>query len=76
VFEAAPNIAQVRLVPTRDPIPPLPAIGEIGDLYAKFVVTFTAAPTVKMFLCVQSGDGTSADAQWAEFLLGPPQSGG
>lgn len=75
VFES-PNIAQVRLVPVRDPIPPLPAIGQFGDLYVKLVVTFAAPPTVKMFLCVQPGDGASAKAQWAPFVLGPAEAGG
>lgn len=75
VFES-PNIAQVRLVPARDPIPPLPAIGQFGDLYVKLVVTFLVPPTVKMYLCVQPGDGTSAKAQWAPFLLGPGEVGG
>jgi hypothetical protein len=72
------QIAPLRLVPSFNPTPILPAIGDLGDLYVVVLGSVAnGTAEVSMHLCVSPGDGTAGNAaQWAPFQLGLPVSGG
>lgn len=76
VFESA-RIAQLRLVPSVNPNPVLPATGEFGDLYLVVTGHLEGHSSATLYMCVRPGDVTpSSPAWWAPFQLGRVEVGG